>query len=121
MEYQSTVEMVSEAMPGVRYRIARMSFGRRLELTRRVRELTGRLRYLEAGDQIDERAEAAVLANEIEKLYLEWGLREIHGLVIDGQAATTALLVEAGPEALCREISAAIRRECGLSEEERKN
>ena len=38
-----------------------------------------------------------------------------------GVAAGPELLAEAGPEELFREALAAVRRETGLSEEERKN
>jgi hypothetical protein len=65
--------------------------------------------------------EAALLATEINQVYLLWAVAEIAGLEIDGQTATPETLVAAGPEELCREIIAAIKAECGLSEDERKN
>ena len=52
---------------------------------------------------------------------MEWGLLGIDGLTIDGEAADAASVIERGPEALCREIVHEIRRECGLTDEERKN
>ncbi len=121
MEYESTVKRKSKVADDVAYRIVRMSFGRRIELTKRVRELASKLGFLEAGDTPEERVEAAAIANEIERLYLEWGLCEIEGLTIDGKPATPELLITCGPEDLCREIVEAIKAECGLSEEERKN
>ncbi len=121
MEYESTVKVRSKVAEDVAYRIVRMSFGRRIELTRRVRELAAKLGFLEAGDTPEERLEAAAVANEIERLYLEWGLQGIEGLTIDGKPATPELLIACGPEELCREIVEAIKAECGLSEEERKN
>ncbi len=121
MSYQSTVTRESRAFAGVRYTVARMSLGRRIELTKRIRELAGRAEYLAAGEDLRGKAEAAALGAEIDGLYLEWGLAGIEGLEIDGQAATAELLARAGPEELCREIIASIRAECGLSEEERKN
>jgi hypothetical protein len=42
-------------------------------------------------------------------------------LMIDGEAATAAQLLEKGPEALAREVVNAIKEQCGLSEAERKN
>jgi hypothetical protein len=54
-------------------------------------------------------------------LYLRWGLVALEGLEVDGLEASTDALIEAGPELLCREIVAAIKRESSLSEEERKN
>ena len=98
-----------------------MSFGRRVELTRRIRDLGKRIEFLEAGDDLKEKLEAAVLSHEIEKLYLEWGLRAVEGLEIDGRPATPQALIADGPEDLCQEIAAAIKGECGLSEDERKN
>jgi hypothetical protein len=118
MEYTSEITKESD---GVKYTIARMSFGRRLELTRRIRELARKAEYLEAGSDPREKLEAAVLASEIDRVYLDWGLLRIAGLEIDGQAATPASLVERGPESLAREIVAAIKAECGLTGEERKN
>ena len=121
MQYASTVTLSSKVMEGVRFTIARMSFGRRIELTRRIRELGRKLEYLEAGEDLKEKIEATLLTQEVERLYLEWGLRGIEGLEIDGRPATPETVIAEGPEELCREIVAAIRSECGLSEEERKN
>jgi hypothetical protein len=121
MRYDSTVTLSSETRPGVRFTIARMSFARRSALIAQVRDLSRRIEFLEAGNDSRERLDAALLANEVQKIYLEWGLRDVQGLEIDGRPATPAQLAADGPEDLCREIVAAIRRECGLSEEERKN
>jgi hypothetical protein len=54
-------------------------------------------------------------------MYLQWGLVKIDGLVIDGEAASTAQLLEKGPEDLAREVVGAIKEQCGLTEAERKN
>jgi hypothetical protein len=121
MEYQSTVRAESRSHPGVEFTVYRMSFGRRLELLRRVRDLAARAEFLAAGDDPREKIEATLLVGEIDRLYLLWGLAGIEGLELDGQAATPERLVEAGPEALSREILAAIKKEAGLSEEEQKN
>jgi hypothetical protein len=121
MNYESILVIDSSSAAGVRYRIARMSFGRRVELTRRVRELGRKVEFLDAGNGVKEKMEAAVLTAEIERLYLEWGLERVEGLTIDGAPATPASLITDGPENLCREALDAIKRECGLSEEERKN
>jgi hypothetical protein len=98
-----------------------MSFGRRIELVKRVRDLVQRAEYFQAGSQPSEKLEGGLLAAEIDKVYLEWGLQSICGLEIDGSAATVDTLIAAGPELLCREIVSAIKAECGLTEEERKN
>ena len=46
--YESSVAVASVSQPGVVYQIARMSFGRRLELVRRIRDLAPRIEFLEA-------------------------------------------------------------------------
>ena len=120
MTYSSLVERESVVTPGVVFVISRMSFGRRVELTKRLREISQRAEFLQAGDS-RERIDAALLECEIERLYLVWGLREVRGLEIDGAPVTPELLAEAGPEDLFREAVAAVKRECGLSEDERKN
>ncbi len=120
MEHESEVTLESKCSPGVRFTIGRMSFGRRLELTRRIWGLAGKAEYAANGEPA-ERLEAALLEGEIDRTYLEWGLVRIEGLDIDGQAATPDLLVTRGPEDLCREIVATIKSECGLTEDERKN
>jgi hypothetical protein len=66
-------------------------------------------------------AQVALLAAEIDAIHLRWGLESISGLEIDGAAATAESLLAAGPEELVAEILAAIRREAGLDEDERKN
>lgn len=121
MEHQSEITIDSKRAEGVRFTIGRMSFGRRLELTRRVRELAGRAEFNGSGAETADKLEAALLEGEIDRTYLEWGLKRLEGLTIDGQAATPGLVVTHGPEDLCREIVAAIKAECGLNEEERKN
>ena len=119
--YESYRTIESSGLPGVRFTIAKMSFGRRIELGRRVRDLGQKIEFLEAGEDLKERIEATVLGGEIDRLYLEWGLRDISGLLLDGEAATPELLIDKGPETLTREILHAIKSECGISEEERKN
>jgi len=107
--------------PGVRYRIARISLGRRIDLARRVREIGRKLEFLEAGNDVREKLEAALLQSEIDRLYLEWGLEAVEGLEIDGEPATPETVIDRGPLDLALEILGRIRAECGLSEEERKN
>ncbi len=121
MEYASEVTKDATSAPGVRYTIARMSFGRRLDLTRRIWDVARRVEFLQAGSDAREKLEAAVLAGEIDRVYLDWALLRVEGIEIDGTAATPAALIERGPEDLTREMVVAIKAECGLTEEERKN
>lgn len=113
--------VASSARPGVEYIIGRMTFGRRLELMRSVRDLAARLEFFEAGREARNEMEASLLGGEIDKVYLLWGLEEIRGLDIDGVPATPESLIERGPEDLFHEALAIVRAECGLTENERKN
>ncbi len=121
VSYDSVVRTSSKALPGVTFAINRVSFGRRMELTKRVRELSQRAEFLEAGADLKDKIEANILSQEIEAMYLRWALVGIDGLTIDGEPATIDKLVEKGPDELTREIVAAIKAQCGLSETERKN
>jgi hypothetical protein len=119
--YESAVWFDAESRPGVRFEIVRVSFGRRIELARRIREIGRKAEYLEAGSDVRDKLEATVLGAEIDQAYLAWGLIGVDGLEIDGLTATPAGLIETGPVELAAEILARIKSECGLSEDERKN
>ena len=119
--WQSNRIVESKAMPGVELVIARMTFGRRLELMKRVRDLATRLEYFEAGRDEKNRIEASLLGAQLDRLYIEWGLEEIRGLELDGESATALSLIERGPEGLFQEALRAVKTECGLDENERKN
>ncbi|HXM41610.1 MAG TPA: hypothetical protein VN924_10180 [Bryobacteraceae bacterium] len=121
MEYTSFETIHSTVAHGVSYTVAKMSFGRRVELTRRIRELASRKEFVEAGDSPNEKMEAALLASEIDRIYLLWGLKEVTGLELDGLPATPESLAASGPEELYREALAAVKLQCGLSDAERKN
>jgi len=107
--------------PGVRYEIRRISFGRRIELARCIREVGRKAEYLEAGTDVRDKLEATVLSAEIDRVYLDWGLVGVEGMEIDGEAATPQSLIDAGPVELAAEILNRIKAECGLTEDERKN
>ena len=120
--YSSTLSIESAAVSGVAFTVRRISLGMRMELMRRIRELSRRIEFLAAGgDELQERIEANLLAQEIDATYLRWGLVEIRGLKIDSEAATAELLIEKGPDVLANEIVLAIKSQCGLCEAERKN
>ena len=121
MNYESSVRIDSKVIPGVAFVVAKMSLLRRMDLIRRIRELSLKCEFLNAGDQAEEKLQAALLSAEIDRLYVTWGLQELTGLEVDGVMATPDVLVNSGPEDLFREIVAAIKAECGLSEPERKN
>src|ERR1039457_6783051 len=108
MTYESVKVVDSAVAPGVRFTVAKMSFARRVELMRRVRELARRMEFLEGGESAGDKMDAGLLQAEIDRLYLTWGLRAVSGLEVDAAEET--------PEAL-----AAVRAETGLNEAERKN
>jgi hypothetical protein len=119
--WNSRKVVASAERPGVEFVIARMTFGRRIELMRKVRDLAVRLEYFEAGRDAKNEMEASLLGGEIDQLYIRWGLYEIRGLELDGAPATADSLIESGPEELFLEALTAVRAECGLVENERKN
>jgi hypothetical protein len=121
LQYESVVSIDSKSTMGVRFAIHRISFGRRLDLSRRVRELSRRAEFLAAGTELNEKIEAGILAQEIDAMYLQWGLASIEGFIIDDEPATAVRLLEKGPVDLVREIVSAIKEQCGLSEAETKN
>ncbi|HYL37175.1 MAG TPA: hypothetical protein VEV17_14760 [Bryobacteraceae bacterium] len=115
------MSVASKTFAGVTFVVRRISFGRRMELARMIRDLSRRAEFFEAGPELHEKIEANLLSQEIEATYLRWALVSIDGLTIDGAPATAEQLVEKGPEELTQEIVAAIKGLCGLSEAERKN
>ena len=119
--YDSALWFDAESAAGVRYGIARLTFGRRLDLARRIREIGRKAEFLAAGTDAREKLEAAVVGAEVDRAYLEWGLLGVEGLTIDGEAATPQAVVDKGPLELATEILGRVKSECGLSEAERKN
>jgi hypothetical protein len=111
----------AESCRGARYKIRRVSVARKIELARKIREIGRGVEFLEAGSEAREKLEAAVLAGEIHRAYLEWGLEAVEGLLIDGEPATPEALIDRGPLELATEILGRIKCELGLSEAERKN
>lgn len=121
MVYESVATVESQIANGVKFTVAKMSFGRRTELLRQVRELARKVEFLEAGKAPGEKMDAALLRMEIDRLYVKWGLLGISGLRVDGVDATPESLVELGPEELFLEAVTVVRSQAGLSAEERKN
>ena len=121
MNWVSRKVVASKERPGVEFLVALMTFGRRIELMRQVRDLAARLEYFDAGQDAKNGMEASLLGAEIDRLYIRWGIEEIRGLEIDGAPATIEAFVERGPEDLVFEALTAVKAECGLNENERKN
>src|SRR5438270_8564414 len=95
--------------PGVEFVIVRMSFGRRLELMKRIRDLAARAEFFEAGRDEKNRMEASLLGAEIDRIYVQWGVEEIRGLQLDGESPTVSAFIERGPEDLFREALEAVK------------
>lgn len=121
VEWSTKKVVESTALKGVHFTLARMTFGRRIELMRRVRDLAARLEYFEAGCDTKNGMEASLLGAEIDRLYVRWGVEGIRGLDLDHAPATVESLIENGPEDLFNEMLDAVKAECGLTETERKN
>ena len=119
--WSSRKAVPSKTRPGVEFVIALMTFGRRIELMRRVRDLAARLEYFEAGRDAKNGMEASLLGAEIDRLYIRWGVEEIRGLSWTASSASVEALLDSGPEELFYEALDAVKHECGLSENERKN
>lgn len=120
VSYSSLSWRRSKTIEGVRFAIRRVSLTQRLDLNKRVRELTLQYEFLKAGPAADQ-LEATWADLLVRKLYVEWGLAGLEGLSIDGEAASVELLIDKGPEELVDEVVSALQEEIGLSEEERKN
>ncbi|MBV9503814.1 MAG: hypothetical protein JO323_02290 [Acidobacteriia bacterium] len=121
MRYESFTRVDSKIAPGVHFTVWKMSYGRRADLMRRIRDLTRRREFLEASESALDKMDSALLGTEINNLYVSWGLRSIAGLTLDGLDATPELLVESGPEELVAEALNAVREQAGLTPSERKN
>lgn len=118
--YESMVWFASESFPGVEFSLRKVSLAQRLDLVSRVRELTLKNEYLQAGKLADQ-LEAGMADLMVRKLYLEWAVAEVKGLKINGKSASLSDLVDRGPESLVNEIGQTIGEHLELSETERKN
>ncbi len=121
MTYDSTFTIQSSVAPDVRFTVQRVSVARRLELLRRVRDLTSKIEFYRAGAVLGDKIDASIASGEVETLYVTWGVVQVEGLLIDGIAATPESLVASGPEDLVREAADLVRTQLGLTEDERKN
>lgn len=120
VDYPSQVWRESAAYPGVRFAARQISLGGRIELTRMIQEIIHKNEFLKAGEVL-EQAQASLADLLARKVYLEWGITKIEGLLIDGAAASVSSLIALGPEHLCEEMVAAIRSDLTLSPNESKN
>jgi hypothetical protein len=119
VRFESVRWNASTTVAGVRFAVREPSLTNRIELTRQLHELTLRNEFLASGKEM-EQLELALAELLVQKLLVEWGLAAIEGLEIDGEPATPALVIQSGPEKLVAEIAAAVKSQCGLSDDERK-
>ena len=119
--YASTLRVEAKSLAGVSYEIARISLGRRAEISRRIRGLLNEMECRGAGEGVEDRLAATELEAAIDRVYIEWGLLSVDGLQIDGEPATVRSIVDRGPESLAREIADAVRGQCQVTVDERKN
>jgi hypothetical protein len=117
--YASSARIDSTLFEGVTFVVDRMSFGRRLELMKAVREVSAKFEF-HAAARDEDKMKVGLLAAEVDRIYVRWGLREIEGILIDGEAATPQTLSALGPEELFLEALAAVKSVCGLSDTEKK-
>ena len=98
-----------------------MSMGRRIDLTRKVKEMMSRLEFSKAGAGVQDKVDAAILAGEMDRLYWDFGLEALEGIEINGEPMTMDTQFERGPEDLSQEILQRIKSSLQLSEGEQKN
>ena len=119
--WRSADEYRSAKYPAVRFRVSKMSMGRRIDLTRKVKEMMSRLEFSKAGAGVQDKVDAAILAGEMDRLYWDFGLEALEGIEINGEPMTMDTQFERGPEDLSQEILQRIKSSLQLSEGEQKN
>jgi hypothetical protein len=119
-DHRSYVWHDSSTHQGVRFATRQISLAGRIELSRRIQDVIFKNEFLRAGDAL-EQAQASMADLLARRVYVEWGIAQIEGLMIDGSPASVQDAIEQGPERLCQEMVQTLQGELNLSEEERKN
>jgi hypothetical protein len=119
-DYSSVRWFESRTIPGVSFAIRRISLQQRMDLTKRIREVSLCDDFLMSGSP-SEQLNAAENELAVQKLLIVWGLSNVARLSLDGEPATAETIIEKAPEEFANEIVMAIRAELGLSEAEIKN
>jgi hypothetical protein len=104
----------------VRYRLRPVTLSGRIELMEAVGGLARKMKYHAASAEPEERLQAARAGLEIDAELAAWGVLEATGLEA-GRSVAGSEMTAQWPEELTREAAALVRRQCGLSEAERKN
>lgn len=140
MNFDSTVTRESMSLPGVSFTVRRLNQIERArrdfsiaDETLKIAELITRHAQLNPGEEKrlspDEAAEVGRINQELDFLVnmhlkpsaIRAGLVSIDGLQIDGEEATTEILIARGPRELVEEVWQACQESAGLGDEERKN
>ena len=111
MHYRSAVTIASRSAPGVELQIRKASFARRLEIMRRIRDLSEQMDRLRAAGGARATMDAILIGAAVDRIYVSCGVAEVTGLELDGRPATPAALAEGGPEALFQEALRAVREQ----------
>lgn len=120
VDWSSVRWFESRTIPSVRFAIRRISLQQRMDLTRKIRELSLRDEFLKSGSSSDQ-LNAAENELAVRKVLIGWGLSRVVHLSLDGEPATAESIIERGPEGLANEIATAVQAELSLSESEIKN
>src|SRR2546425_2110033 len=121
MNHESTFIYESGWAAGVHVRLRKTTFGRRLELLRKVGDLYKRAAAQQAGTSEAEQLSAEYDKFSADRILLEWAIQSVSGLRIDGQTATPELLIDSGPEELVEELLGIVQKQLGLTDAEIKN
>ena len=77
LKYSSAEWVESAVMPGVKYLVRRVSLALRAEITRRVKKLLAELEYREAGEGLEDRLSAALVAAQVDGSWIGAGARGV--------------------------------------------
>ena len=129
-----TIESALPEFAGVAFTIHQFTEGKRLKIRMALADSNARIRDLMveklSTDTLPEDERAASYARIIsemqelvdDKINPTWVrnlLMSVQGMTIKGQPVTPELLIDSGPRVLFQEIVKAIRKEAGLTEQER--
>lgn len=143
-EYSSTITLDSQVNPGVQFTIFKMSEARRADfrlksaepmgrvrnLTREAEALSDRIKAMPDGEidrtvlvQVEDLHESinTELICHVNPAWIRWGLKEVTGLIIDGEPATVESLISKGDPALFAEVLQAIKDVSSMTDEQLKN
>ncbi len=135
MNFDSRITLPSSLpeFAGVKFTFNKMTEGRRIKLRLAMADYHAKLREItdQASKIMEDTPEDAlkafvlhqkvseIVSDQINPMWVRWGLKSIDGLTIDGEPATVESLIESGPPELYAEIADAIKSASGLNEQQR--